>query len=380
MVEEIKDLLNQIEDIKSRMNKIEHKFQTILKNEQIDTPLNYNDYYFKEKEKKIDLLNKMLIHSGIILEFLAHKIFQEKGYSSKEYYYINDEKKSRQLDIIATKRKEFQYRETKIIFELYILADCKFHFNLDLLCFPIKEKEKFIHLPIRINNDLIPDIDQLNIFKSIKITNKIIQLQMGKWKKGNLHLNDKETWDGCKQVYDAVKILKKDCRTDLLKLINRLDKNHHSYLIGDFHRQFEIKYNYISEKEAFRSFAREVLKSNEYNLLEGVDFLKIQCIVPILIFDRDRGILSARLSDEFEIKELIDEEYCLLNFNKNYQLYDYDVLGEDQIFLTNLNGLRTILDELDKYLNGYETYFNDLLNRFPILAVCDFHEIMSEEK
>ena len=151
-------------------------------------------------------------------------------------------------------------------------------------------------------------------------------------------------------------------------------------MIGDFHRQFKIKYNYISEKEAFRSFAREVLKSNEYNLLDGVDFLKIQCIVPILIFDGDRGILSARLSDEFKIKELIDEKYCLLNFNKNYQLYDYDVLGETQIFLTNLNGLRTILYEIDKYLNGYETYFNDLLNRFPILAVCDFHEIMSEEK
>ncbi len=52
MVEEIKDLLNQIEDIKSRMNKIEHEFQTILKNEQIGTPLNYNDYYFKGKGKK----------------------------------------------------------------------------------------------------------------------------------------------------------------------------------------------------------------------------------------------------------------------------------------------------------------------------------------
>ena len=370
---------DNIDQLNKRLNKLENEIKQLKKHKGMDEPINYKDYYFKDKTKKIKLLQKTLDQSGIILEIKTHNLLNKKGYLSNAYFYKNNQGEQRQIDIVASKEIKFDYNGISIIFRVNIVGDCKYRYQIDALLFPIEKK--WCDLPLEINNDLIPMLFDFDELEKIPFSNKVTQLVIGKIVKDKQHLSDSEIFNGAKQVYEAIDSLGEELYLNHIKRVKRLLENHRSDLLYSFCRKLALRKSIINldVKKAFYNYIDEYSKQWN-NLLNGdIDYLIFQCIIPVLIFDANRGVLEAKLDDNQNLIGITDIDFGLFDFEKNIEKHKKFYKSSNQIVLCNLQGFEKFLKYLDKYLKNYEKYFKDILLRFPKIAICDFYDIINIE-
>ncbi|QHG19342.1 hypothetical protein [Nostoc sp. ATCC 53789] len=166
-----------------KINSLENDIKQLKKQQDHLRTESYKDYYFTRNQghKIIHRLSETLEQEGTILEMKALNDFRSSGYDAYEYFYIDTvTSKSRQIDIVAHKELSFKIEETntKVFIKLWVVADCKFKSQIDLLCFNLGMNQgdilnfpKFIASDYRFNLSEVFD-------QNLLITSKITQLVM----------------------------------------------------------------------------------------------------------------------------------------------------------------------------------------------------------
>ncbi|MCF4969440.1 hypothetical protein [Nostoc sp. CMAA1605] len=374
--EKAKDLENDLAVYKDNQQKIQKQINLLdmdvkqLKKQQdhIRTE-NYKDYYLTpdKRNKIINRLSETLEQEGTILEIKALNDFKNSGYDAAEYFYVDTvTNKSRQIDILAHKQSSFKIKETrtKIILNLWIVADCKFKSQIDLLCFNFGIKQDdILNFPKFIASDYRFKLNDV-IEPNLLITSKITQLVMDANAMKGDHLRDTFIYDSCHQVYSCIKSL--------------------------HYEMSQIYFNHMKTELSRSSYIRQIIRemnNNEfisieeimerlhlvsvYDLLSEIETIYLDAFIPVIIIDESRGILEAELDSNFKLKNLVDKEIALYKFSKGYKLDENDFI-EDYIFFVNRNGLTKLFDYLDRYLNKFEDKFCNLLECHPKTIISLF--------
>lgn len=357
------DLESQVKQLSKEVNVLKDEINKIKKQKDISKSENYREYYFAQKTRDPILrrLAETIDQEGTILEFKALNNFVKFGYTANGFFYLDSNtKKSRQIDILAKKNKFFQIpaTNTHINLNAYIVADCKYKSQIDLLCFDTKCRlDQFINLPIfvspvfgfEIHNDLDP---------ALLVTNKITQLEMGAYSMSKDHLRDELIYSWCMQVYDCVNHVYRERLNAIANEVNRqLNKRiklqESVHIFSD--QSFENNPDYFRQKLALSSI---------YELFEGIDVIYFEMIIPALILDENRGILKAIIDTNYQLTELQDIEAVLYQFSSVYQFHDLNPL-KDYIFISNRNGLPKVLSYIDRYMDNFEQRFRKTFERNP---------------
>ena len=103
-------------------------------------------------------------------------------------------------------------------------------------------------------------------------------------------------------------------------------------------------------------------------VLEGIDFIKYHCIIPVVIFDESTKIYRAKLDTEFKVQEIIDIELGLWKFVSDIRIPN---CFDKYIFLCNLYGFKKLLTLLDEYLSGTMDYHKKTTKEFPLTIFGD---------
>lgn len=381
----IADLENELVNYKEKgkilekkLNQLENDVKHLKKRQDYLKSESYRDYYFEHSTNNannevIKRLSETLDLDGNILELKALNDFKKYKYSANEYFYIDkQEGKTRQIDIIAKKCLEFKIAETntKIVFKLWIVADCKFKSHMDLLCFDVgKDSEDLSLFPIFTAPDYRFAFDRFP--PPVLITSKVTQLVMeGHKNHKDDHLKDRVIYESSRQVYSCIKSIY-DEEFARYKNHMRLELDRSPYIqkvISISKKESDINNKNLRDYLGFKSV---------YGLFTGIERLYFDVFVPVIIFDENRGIMKAKLNSKYQLENLEDLEISLYEFSKGYQLDEGDS-EQDYIFLVNRQGLIKLFKYLDEYIGTFESYFRNLFEKFPLTLVGLFKNLYKD--
>lgn len=366
---------NDLTEIKKRLNKIEEDIKRLKQSKNIIRTESYQNIYFKNEKKKkelIERLNENIALSGINLELKTFARLSKHGYYTQEFFYEGDTtKEPRQIDFVASKKIEFKYGDTLIQFVVNLIGDCKYRSQIDILFFENNFNWFEPRLPLPINPDLIPKLFE-NISKKPLISNKITQLKISGYLKDKEHLSDNQIHDSIKQLMSATKHLKGQKVQRYTQLSERLKNK--SFFWSGYKNEIELN----SKDFDFTTYAHELLrKKGSKTFLAGIDFLRFECIIPLIVFDETRGVMKAKLDKKFDLKDVEDIKYGI------YMSGDEEIqyTKEDEfmpVILCNLEGLSEICNLIDDYLKKYPDYFKSIVKKFPVTLLSNFHSLTNE--
>ncbi len=349
--------------LEKKVNQLENDIKRLKKRQDQLKSENYNDYYFNPntQNKIIKRLAETIDQEGTILELKALNDFKHSGYSAYEHFYIDKiTGKTRQIDIVANKRSSFTIDETKtkISLNLWIVADCKYKSQVDLLCFDVGiTPEEVLQFPVFIASDYRFGLDKV-FDQNLLVTSKITQLVIDANTMKGDHLSDGMIYESSLQVYDCLR-----------SLHHEQAEPYNDHMKLELERGFNLKRAVdIVESEDFMINTDEIMRrlniKSAYNLFSGVEIVFLDAFVPVIIFDENRGILKAEIGSNFQLNSFADIGIVLYEFSKGYQLDANDLL-RDYIFLVNRNGLSKLFDYLELYLSDFEKRFRHLFENHP---------------
>jgi len=364
--------------LEKKVNRLENDINQLKKRRDHLKSKNYRSYYLNPNNQGevVNRLADTIDQEGTILELKALNDFIISGYNASEYFYIDKiTGKTRQIDIIATKQSSFNIceTETKISLNLWIVADCKYKSQVDLLCFDVGiTPEEVLQFPVFIASDyrfgLDDDFDQ-NLLVTSKITQLVIDANT---MKGD-HLNDGMIYDSSLQVYDCLRSLHHEQAKQYSNHM-KLELERGSYLKRAVDivegKDFCINTDDIMSRLSIKT---------AYDLFSGVELVYLDVFVPVIIFDENRGILKAEIDSDFRLNSLADIGIVLYEFSKGYQL-DVNDLVRDYIFLVNRNELGKLFSYLELYLSSFEKRFRKLFESHPRTLLGVFSNALRHNK
>lgn len=356
--------------LEKKVNRLENDINRLKKRQDHLKSENYSDYYLNPntQDEVVKRLAETIDQEGTILELKALNDFKHSGYNANEYFYIDKiTGKTRQIDIVATKQSSFTISETetRISLKLWIVADCKYKSQVDLLCFDVGiTPEEVLQCPVFIASDCRFGLDKA-FDQNLLVTSKITQLVIDANTMKGDHLKDGMIYDSSLQVYDCLR-----------SLHHEEAKPYINHMKLELERGFNLKRAVdIVEGEDFLintdvMMSRLSIKS-AYDLFSGVELVYLDAFVPLIIFDENRGILKAEIDSDFHLNSLADIGIVLYEFSKGYQL-DANDLVRDYIFLVNRDGLGKLFGYLELYLSDFEKRFRQLFESHPRTLVGIF--------
>lgn len=365
--EQILKLEEKIAQMDKTISGIQNKIARLEKQKNLRKTDKYTRYYFDAdgvtpKGEVIQRLSENIDQEGTILEIKANALLNRNKYNVEEFFYDDYlSGKVRTLDIKAHKNHTFKINNTKISLDINILADCKYRSQLDLLFFETGNRlSHALKFPIFASPDYdFPFYDALEVDKDIVTSSKVTQLLLEGYNKKGKHLSGEEIYNASLQVYSAVRVFYGQLYDGFVDHMNK--ERHRSYYASQLFKRKSSEYI----DNATDTIMKDLNLTSVYQLLSGIEYLTFNAIIPVVIFDENRGILKADLDKEHKLVGIKDIKLGLHKFPKGFMLHKNDYHG-DYILLCNLDGFNTFLGYIEKYFAYYERRFHELFEKYPM--------------
>lgn len=283
-----------------------------------------------EKEEK---LKEGLEKSGVPLEIRTMRTLGEDGFKCSKFSYLDSETgKYRDLDVIAFSKdvRSFTTNGCHVMFDITILGECKYSYNMDFLAFTTEDKYLPTFPVVFTGRGLLGASYQDFVFPMI--IRKIAETNVYnlKWRD---NFQDRKTHESCEKLVACFSYLY-DRR---LKRAN-VNLDYYRLLFGKKWEEIQSKGYGLREKYVLQHEISEFAASNKH-LLSRIKFFPIEIGFPLMIIDENRGLIAI---------EYDEEEASVVGFKDvGYGIYPY------------------VSEFADRYDNILEGYF-----AFPII-VCN---------
>lgn len=330
----------------------------------------YKDWLDKcEKEKE---LKEGLEKSGVPLELRAMKILSENGYRCSSFRYLDgDTRKYLDMDIIASKthKKSFNVNSCNIVFEITILGECKYSYNLDFLAFETEDRH-FPSFPVVFTGKRMIGASYREFSFPIVIK-KIAETDVYNvaWTE---NFQDRKTHEACEKLTACFS-----------HLYNRRLKQS-AVNFGQCRLVFEkpwgefLSKGYsVKEKQILQTKISEFAQANK-RLIDHVHYFPIEIGFPLMIIDENRGLIKIEYDEEnASIRDFKDVGFGIYPYVSEFaDRYD-NILGQYFAFpivICNLAHLKECLETLNKGIEKMIDYAQKLLHNNPNAIVEEICE------
>jgi len=337
----------------------------------------YEDWLGEESVQ--EKLKKGLEKSGVPLELRAIKILREGGYQCQSFRYLDTETgKYRDVDIIAHKKYEqsFNISNCDVVFNITLLGECKYSYNLDFLAFETKDR----HIPtfpvIFSGKRML--FGSYQEFEFPMFIRKIVETNIYnlKWKE---NFQDKKTHEACEKLTACFSYL-----YDRRLKRTRVNFDHYRLRFGKPWATFLSKGHSVRERDALQQKIGEFVKTNK-QLISQIHYFPIEIGFPLMIIDENRGLIKIEYDEEnASIREFKDVGYGIYPYvSELADKYD-NILGEYFAFpviVCNLAHLKECIASLNNGIEKMLDYAKKLLHNNPqaiVEEICE--QIFLHEK
>lgn len=320
--------------------------------------------WMNDELKKQELV-KWLEKAGVPLELRAIRVLEKYGYRCSSYHCIDSEtQKSRELDIYAFKTnvKSFRIGECEVVFNVTILAECKYSYNLALLAFESKDKY-FPTFPVTFSGQLMlgasyQDFDFPMIIRKIAEAN-VFDLKL------TSNFQDRKTHQACEKLVTCFSYLharkQQRIKVDFDKYRLFFGKPWAEFISKNFHVDQKIPKQRIGE------FLKETFSSQQ--LLSQIQYFPIQIGFPLMIIAENRGLIKIKYDETSGVvKDFDDIGYGIYPFvSENAERYG-NLLRQYfsfPVIIVNLDYLGKCLETLNEGIEKMVEHTRMLLNNNP---------------
>jgi hypothetical protein len=326
----------------------------------------YSNYaeWMKDAQKK-ELLKNRLEQAGVPLELRASTALEKQGFRCSSFHFKDQNTgKYRELDIYASKinAASFEVGGCEVVFNVLILAECKYTHYSDFLAFD-RDDKYFPSFPVVfVGNELLGASYQ--DFEFPMIIRKVAETDVGDLeKKQNFH--DPKTHDACEKLISCFSQVYERKRKS-----TRINLDKYRLHFESSWKKFLSQTQPIADKYALRQAIGDFLKScGESELLREIPYFNVEIGFPILIIPQERGLI--RVTHDKATGQIVDFEdvgYGVYPFvSENADKYD-NVLEnyfEFPILVCNLGRLEDCMAMLKKGLDKMAAYAKRLLQNDP---------------
>jgi len=326
-------------------------------------------------------LKKWLEKAGIPLELRTIKFLEEQGYRCSSYHCQDPETgKYRELDIHASKRnvQSFKVGECEVVFNVLILVECKYSYNLDFLAFESKDKY-FPAFPVifigeRVLGASYQDFEFPMVIRKIAETD-VLNLE---WSE---NFQDRKTHEACEKLTSCFSHIYERRRRMI-----RVSLDQYRLQFEQSWASFLSKGHSIREKRVLQQKIGEFLRENfkPQELLRRIAYFPIEIGFPILVIHEDRGLIGIKY--DVATGQIVDFE------NVGYGIYPYVSENADKydnilheyfafpIVICNLAYLDNCLKTLNKGIERMVTYARTLLRNNPYAIAQEVLERIHTER
>jgi len=346
------------------------------------SPERYERYieWIGEDARKKEL-KKWLEKAGIPLELRTIKFLEEQGYRCSSYHCKDPETgKYRELDIHASKTnvQSFKVGECEVVFNVLILAECKYSYNLDFLAFESKDKY-FPAFPVifvgeRLLGASYQDFEFPMIIRKIAETDV---LNLG-WSE---NFQDRKTHEACEKLTSCFSHI-----YERRSKMTRVSLDQYRFYFEQSWASFMSKSRPIREKRALQQKIGEFLRKNfkPQQLLSQISYFPIGVGFPLLIVHEDRGLIKIKYDmPTGQIVDFEDVGYGIYPYvSENADKYDNILHGyfAFPIVICNLAYLDNCLKTLNKGIEKMATYVKTLLHNNPYAIAQEVLERIYAER
>ena len=324
----------------------------------------YSEWIDDDASKKE--LKKWLEKAGIPLELRTVRFLEEQGYRCSTFHCRDPESgKYRELDIHASKTnvESFKVRKCEVVFNVLILAECKYMYNLDFLAFESKDRY-FPAFPVifigeRLLGASYQDFEFPMIIRKIAETD-VLNLE---WSE---NFQDRRTHEACEKLTSCFSHIYERRR----KMI-RVSLDQYRLFFEQSWANFMSKSRPVREKRVLQQKIGEFLRKNfkPQELLRQISYFPIEIGFPLMIIPEARGLI--RIKCEMTTGQIVDFEdigYGIYPYvSENVDKYDNILHGyfAFPIVICNLGNLDECLKTLNKGIEKMATYVKTLLQNNP---------------
>lgn len=314
-------------------------------------------------QKVIENLKESVKKSGTPLELRTKKFLKDNNFYATNIHYLSDNI-WRELDIRAFRieKLETEIEGCKIVIMTHILGECKYSTDMDVFVFEHLDKENVDTklFPIRVNGQKILSPFVNSHFKFPLIIEKAINVNVSILNKTNGNYTDSRIHDACEQVLAAVSSY---CDRQRKSICNEYNNFTRGSTIFSLWKKEPKSENVEREKisggieavpdNIIDDFLREKFNSNP--MLRDFPYIIIHLIIPLVVFDENRGLIKACVDENCNITDFEDVGFCLYPYiSENANKYQ-NVLENHfnfPIILSSYNCLDKILKIIDKGIEG----------------------------
>lgn len=334
--------------------------------------------WFKNKEV-IEDLKENIKKSGTPLELRTKKLLKDNNFHAT-YMRYSSENIWRELDIHAFRIEnlEAEIEGCKVVIMTHIIGECKYSTDMDVFVFEHSDKENVDTklFPIRINgHKILSQFINLS-FKFPLVTEKAIHVNVDKRQtKNDGYYNDSKIHEACEQVLNATNFF---CNREKESLFYEYSNFRRSSAIFSLWEEELKRVDIERERESGgieripNSFIEKFLqeKFNPKTMLKDFPYIIIHLVIPLIVFDENRGIIKASMDGNCNITNFEDVGYCLYPYiSENANNYQ-NVLENHfnfPIILSTYSHLNKVLETIDKGIKDIIVEIQEELKEKPYL-------------
>jgi len=326
----------------------------------------YSTYagWIKDTQKK-KLLKSRLEQAGVPLELRATTILEKQGFHCSSFHFKDQNTgKYRELDIYASKVNvtSFEIGGCLVVFNVLILAECKYSYYWDFLAFGREDK----HLPnfpvVFTGSEFLAASYQ--DFEFPMIIRKVAETDVGDLEnKQNFH--DPKTHEACEKLIACFSQVYERKRKS-----TRIDLDKYRLHFESAWKKFLLKTPPIADTYALKQTIGDFLKNyEEFELLNEIPYFNVEISFPMLIIPQERGLI--RVTHDKATGQIVDFEdvgYGVYPFvSECADKYDNVLKNyfEFPILVCNLGCLDDCMAMLKKGLDKMAAYAKTLLQNNP---------------
>lgn len=332
----------------------------------------YKEWLGKDNIK--EKLKKGLEKSGVPLELRAMKVLRQNGYRCQSFRYLDTETgKYRDMDIIASKTHEqsFKINDCNVVFNITILGECKYSYNLDFLAFETKDRH-FPTFPVVFTGKRMLGASYRE-FEFPIVIRKVVETDVFnlKWKD---NFQDRKTHEACEKLTACFSYL-----YDRRLKRARVNFDRYRLLFGKSWGEFLNKGHSLREKQVLQQRIGEFVKANKH-LISQVHYFPIEIGFPLMIIDQNRGLIKIEYDEEnTSIRDFKDVGFGIYPYVSEFaDRYD-NILGQYFAFpivICNLAYLKECIETLNNGIEKMVNYAKELLHNNPHAIVEEICELI----
>ena len=324
----------------------------------------YSEWIEDDARKK--KLKQWLEKAGIPLELRTVKLLEEHGYRCSTYHCKDPvTAKYREIEIHASRTnvQSFNIGECEVVFNVLVLAECKYSYNLDFLAFESKEKY-FPRFPVVFTGERMLGASYQN-FEFPMVIRKIAETDALNldWPD---NFQDRNTHEACEKLAFCFSHVYEQ-RMMRIRINRDKYRLYFEGLLGDLLN----KYPSVRKKMALHRKIGEFLRENfkPQDLLRQIPYFPIEIGFPLVIIHEDRGLI--RITHDMTTGQVVDFE------DVGYGIYPYVSENADQyhnilqqyfafpIIICNLAHLDNCLETLNTGIGKMTTHAKNVLHNNP---------------